>query len=296
MACPATPPRPQPSATAWRGSPVAEPLTPRGRQIVAAARELLEQQGPAALTMRRLADRLGIRAPSLYKHLPDKAALEAAIIATGFEDAAAFEQAVDGATEPLASLAAAYRTFALAHPHLYRLMTDQPLPRDRLPSGLEERTAAPLLHATGDPSSPARSSPSPTAWSCWSSPAACQPTPTPGPPGAKASPPSRPAQQPRTRPAHHHQPTDRSQPGRPGAIRDQVSVGRRPRSLWPGLQPSRRPPPQSAVAPRRAVAVLGRVDAGDRLHGAGVLDRAGAHGVGVGPAADLPSGLARSRR
>jgi AcrR family transcriptional regulator len=113
---------------------VAEPLSPRGRQIVAAARELLEQQGAAALTMRRLADRLGIRAPSLYKHLPDKAALEAAIIATGFEDSAA-----------------AYRAFALAHPHLYRLMTDQPLPRDRLPTGLEERTAAPLLQATGDP-------------------------------------------------------------------------------------------------------------------------------------------------
>jgi AcrR family transcriptional regulator len=102
---------------------VAEPLTTRGRQIVAAARELLEQEGPAALTMRRLADRLGIRASSLYKHLPDKAALEAA----------------------------AYRTFALAHPHLYGLMTDQPLPRDRLPRSLEERTAAPLLQATGDP-------------------------------------------------------------------------------------------------------------------------------------------------
>ncbi|HEX8863019.1 MAG TPA: TetR/AcrR family transcriptional regulator [Actinomycetes bacterium] len=36
-----------------------------------------------------LAERLGIRAPSLYKHLPDKAALETAIIATGFEDTAA---------------------------------------------------------------------------------------------------------------------------------------------------------------------------------------------------------------
>jgi AcrR family transcriptional regulator len=102
--------------------------------------------------MRGLADRLGIRAPSLYKHLPDKAALEAAIIATGFEEAAAaFEAAVEGAAEPLANLAAAYRAFALAHPHLYRLMTDQPLPRDRLPTGLEERTAAPLVKATGDP-------------------------------------------------------------------------------------------------------------------------------------------------
>ena len=37
-------------------------------------------------------------APSLYKHLPDKAALEAAIIATGLEEAAAaFEAAVEGA-------------------------------------------------------------------------------------------------------------------------------------------------------------------------------------------------------
>ena len=147
------------STAAWasacgprQGSSVAEPLSPRARQIVVAARELLEQEGAAALTMRRLADRLGIRAPSLYKHLPDKAALEAAIITTGFEDAAAaFETALDGAAEPLASITAAYRGFALAHPHLYRLMTDQPLPRDRLPTGLEERTAAPLLHATGDP-------------------------------------------------------------------------------------------------------------------------------------------------
>jgi AcrR family transcriptional regulator len=131
---------------------MAEPLTPRARQIVAVARELLEQEGPAALTMRRLGERLGIRAPSLYKHLPDKAALEAAIIATGFEDAAAaFEDAVDGAADPLAAFTIAYRAFALAHPHLYRLMTDQPLPREHLPAGVEDRAAAPLQRAAGDP-------------------------------------------------------------------------------------------------------------------------------------------------
>jgi AcrR family transcriptional regulator len=133
---------------------VAEPLTPRARQIVQAARELLEQEGAAALTMRRLAEQLGIRAPSLYKHLPDKAALEAAIIATGFEDtAAALEAALDAAlatgAEPLATLAAAYRAFALDHPHLYRLMTDQPLPRELLPAEVEDRAAAPLLRASG---------------------------------------------------------------------------------------------------------------------------------------------------
>jgi AcrR family transcriptional regulator len=109
--------------------------------------------------MRRLAERLGIQAPSLYKHLPDKTALEAAIIATGMEEAAiAFEAAVaerpagggaGGGNDALAALAGAYREFALAHPHLYRLMNNGPLPREQLPAGLEERTATPLLRAAG---------------------------------------------------------------------------------------------------------------------------------------------------
>ena len=69
-------------------------LTARARRIVRVAREMLENEGPQALTMRRLADRLGIRAPSLYKHFPHKGALELAIIVDGFgEAAAAFEAA-----------------------------------------------------------------------------------------------------------------------------------------------------------------------------------------------------------
>ena len=145
---------------------------------MAAGRQLLEEEGLEALTMRRLAERVGIRAPSLYKHLPDKAALEAAIIATGFEEAAAaFEQAVDRAGEgpgegsgegpgegagewpgggsgeasgdALVALAAAYRRFALEHPHLYRLMNNGPLPRAHLPPGRGGRTAAPLLRVAG---------------------------------------------------------------------------------------------------------------------------------------------------
>jgi AcrR family transcriptional regulator len=131
--------------------PAAVARSPRAREVVAAGRRLLEEEGAAALTMRRLAERLGIRAPSLYKHLPDKRALEAAIVAAGLEEAAAaFEAAVDGAAEPLAALAAAYRDFALAHPHLYRLMSSGPLPRDLLPAGLEDRATAPLLGAAGD--------------------------------------------------------------------------------------------------------------------------------------------------
>ncbi len=106
--------------------------------------------------MRRLADRMGIRAPSLYKHFPDKGALELAIIVAGFEQAAdAFElaerEAGDVAADRLSAFVRTYRHFTGEHPHVYRLMTERPLPREQLPVGLEERTAAPLLRAVGDP-------------------------------------------------------------------------------------------------------------------------------------------------
>jgi AcrR family transcriptional regulator len=119
-------------------------LSPRAAQIVAAARELLEQEGREALSMRALAQRLGIRAPSIYKHLPGKEALEAAVISDGFAELAAALEGRDAQ-----GLAHAYRAFALAHPHLYRLMTDGPLPREALAPGAEERAAAPALAAAG---------------------------------------------------------------------------------------------------------------------------------------------------
>jgi hypothetical protein len=52
---------------------------PRAREVVNAARELLEEAGIEALSMRPVAQQLGIRAPSIHKHLPDKETLQAAI-------------------------------------------------------------------------------------------------------------------------------------------------------------------------------------------------------------------------
>lgn len=131
-------------------SSAADALSPRARQIVGVARELLEDEGLGALSMRRLADRLGMRAPSLYKHFGDKQALESALVSDGFRDlASSFEQAASGARDPLAAIAGAYRRFSREHPHLYRLMTERPLARDRLDPGVEERAALPLLDALG---------------------------------------------------------------------------------------------------------------------------------------------------
>jgi AcrR family transcriptional regulator len=132
-------------------------LTERQRQIAAAARALLDAEGPEGLTMRRVADALGIKAPSLYKHVPDKTALEQLVVAEGFiEVAEALEAAMLDAADPLAALAKAYRDYAIAHPHLYRLMNYQPLRRDLLPAGLEERAAMPLLAAVGHDGDKAR--------------------------------------------------------------------------------------------------------------------------------------------
>ena len=131
-------------------SSVPKELSPRAREIVDVALELLEDEGPDGLSMRRLAERIGIRAPSIYKHLPDKRALEAAIISVGFElQAEAFEAALEDVEDQLGAIARVYRQFANAHPHLYRLMTERELNRELLTPGVEQRAGLPVYEAVG---------------------------------------------------------------------------------------------------------------------------------------------------
>jgi AcrR family transcriptional regulator len=130
--------------------------SPRVQEAVATARELLECDGPEGLTMRRLAEAMGIRASSLYKHVESKEELEALLIADAFREIGElFHDAIGDAGRkrsrgPLAHLARAYRTWALAHPHLYRLLTEGRLPRERLPEGLEAWAGEPVVIAVGD--------------------------------------------------------------------------------------------------------------------------------------------------
>jgi len=116
--------------------------------------------------MRRLADELGIAAPSLYKHISGRDEILALLQASGLEE---FGRAVAEATagEPaggggdiaaggIAAMAATYRTWALHHAALYSLMTRRPLDRGRLPEGLEATAEAPLLAAVGQDRATAR--------------------------------------------------------------------------------------------------------------------------------------------
>jgi AcrR family transcriptional regulator len=132
-------------------------LPRRAAQIIAAARTLLESEGRDALTMRRLGQALGIRAPSIYKHLPGKHAVEVALIEAGLaEMGEALHRAVTDPQAPpgtgaVARVLAAYRTEALARPNLYRLATSGQLPRAELTPGLEDWAGQPWLLAAGDP-------------------------------------------------------------------------------------------------------------------------------------------------
>jgi AcrR family transcriptional regulator len=133
--------------------------SPRLKAIVEAARDLLESQGPDGLTMRALGARLGMRAPSLYKHVADKDELEVLLIAEALRELGGAMHTAIAELPPraprktkYAALGRAYRAWALAHPHLYRLATEGPLPRERLPEGLEAWTAEPLVGAAGSES------------------------------------------------------------------------------------------------------------------------------------------------
>jgi AcrR family transcriptional regulator len=145
-ALPPVAPRPEPP-----------PRSDRVNQIVAAARRLVETEGAEALTMRRLGDELGIKAPSLYKHLASRDAVVAHVVDETLFDsgdlmhAAVSAPATDATGGPVLALLAAYRSFGHDHPHLYRLVTTGDLPRSALTPGLEGWAGEPFYRATGDP-------------------------------------------------------------------------------------------------------------------------------------------------
>lgn len=139
---------------ASRPAPPPRPLAPRAAQIAAAARRVLREEGPEALTMRRLGDELSIRAPSLYKHFANKAAIELALVEAALTDlGAALRAAVNERTpsDAVGPLLDTYRRVALGEPELYRLATLGQLRRDELPPGLEDWAGEPFLSVFGEP-------------------------------------------------------------------------------------------------------------------------------------------------
>jgi AcrR family transcriptional regulator len=93
--------------------------------ILSAARSLLEEGGLDAVTMAAVGDRVGVRGPSLYKHVPHRAALIRAIAEAVTADLGrALHRAVEG-DDPRSDLrqaALAYRAFVRSNPNGYGLL------------------------------------------------------------------------------------------------------------------------------------------------------------------------------
>lgn len=116
--------------------------------IVAAGRELVERDGVAGLTMQAVADRVGVRAPSLYKRVRDRNELLALVVAANVDDLTERMMAQDqpDARQRLIGLAEVLRTFAHEHPIGYGLVFgahDAPRPE---PAAVR-RSVTPLLDA-----------------------------------------------------------------------------------------------------------------------------------------------------
>jgi len=94
--------------------------------LVGAAQAVLETGGPEALSLRDLAQTLGVSTAAPYRHFADRRALLAEVAAKGFADLnSAYAHAQAEAATPMAAMretARAYLTLAFGRPGLFRLM------------------------------------------------------------------------------------------------------------------------------------------------------------------------------
>ena len=116
-------------------------------EILDAVGALLDETNhESAVSIRAIADRVGVSAPSIYRHFEDKEALLNAVCADVFAQlVVGIEDAVAAASDPIDALARAgrcYVEFGLQHPEHYRLVfmrpVTKPIPvtRDELIGGL----------------------------------------------------------------------------------------------------------------------------------------------------------------
>lgn len=126
-------------------------ITPEA--LRAAAREVLERDGRDGLTMQAVAVALGVRAPSLYKHVRDREALVRIVAEDVADDLgsrldAALEGSSGGAAESARALAGVARRFAHEQPNGYALVFG-PLPEsERADRAALDRGSAAVLEVS----------------------------------------------------------------------------------------------------------------------------------------------------
>lgn len=93
-------------------------------EIVSAATRLLDGGTEQVVTLRAVAREVGIAAPSIYPHFPDRDAILLAVAQTAFAELEEELRAVDDAdpVDRLRAVCAAYLDFAQRWPNRYRIM------------------------------------------------------------------------------------------------------------------------------------------------------------------------------
>ena len=100
-------------------------------EIVAAAWELARRDGVAALSLRELAAKVGMRAPSLYTYFPSKNDLYDAMFAQGMQEFADELNAVPIGPDPrenFRNIARKHARVSVADPARYELLFHRPVP------------------------------------------------------------------------------------------------------------------------------------------------------------------------
>lgn len=121
--------------------------------IVGAGRAILDTDGLAALTMGRVADAVGVRAPSLYKRVRDRGELVGLIANAVAAELTATLDAAATSGDPrtdMRAIARAFRTWALARPESFHLLFDRRPNGQRLEPDVTARSAAALLRTTAE--------------------------------------------------------------------------------------------------------------------------------------------------
>lgn len=98
------------------------PSRTTAQRILSAARALFEREGPGAVSMRRVAEAVGITPMAIYRHFPNREALLKRISDDSFNEIAHHWAARKSGGDPIAQLVAIqliYLDYALAHPHLF---------------------------------------------------------------------------------------------------------------------------------------------------------------------------------
>ncbi|HEX3839432.1 MAG TPA: TetR/AcrR family transcriptional regulator [Acidimicrobiales bacterium] len=101
------------------------PSAEMGDALLDAADDVLEKEGPDALSVRRIATVAGVAPMGVYNHFDSKFGIVDALFIRGFQRLEAAMGNLEGIADPLEALREGgrrYRALALAHPMMYQVM------------------------------------------------------------------------------------------------------------------------------------------------------------------------------